>query len=228
MSNSTALIAEALPSPTSKHSIYFGSPQLAEEIPLEAGPSYEVRLLRERAFEEDGPIDVALDGERPRRLSASESAITLARLLAEGAPLSAGVHWLFAAPVLVSGLVPRKAPNLPRAGVARRFFVGKPPPSEPGPTGAVWLRKPEGTYNGAQAAAQVLFDVFVFSASGAPLEAPYSVTLRGPTVSGELRLPSPFSVHDLPSGDYEVAVSASTAKTLTARFVVNRELGGGP
>ncbi len=228
VSNSTSLVAETLPSPTAKRRIYFGKPELAEEIPLEARLSYEVRLLRDKAGEEDGPIDVALDGERPRRLLASESAIPLARLLAADAELSAGAHWLFAAPVLASGLVPRNAPNLPRAGIARRFFIGKQPPSEPGPTGALWLRKPEGTYNGAEAADHVLFDVFVFSAAGAPLDAPYTVTLHGPNISGDLRLASPFLVHGLPSGDYEVAVSALTAKPLAARFVVNRELAGAP
>ena len=228
VSNSTSLTAEALPSPISQHSVYFGKPELAEEIPLEAAPSYEVRLLRDRAGEEDGPIDVALDDGRPRRLSASQSALTLTQLLAADAELSPGAHWLFAAPVLASGLVPRKALSLPRAGIARRFFIGKPPPSEPGPTGAIWLRKPEGTYNGAEAAAHVLFDVFVFSASGAPVDVPYTVTLHGLNSSGDLRLPSPFSVYDLASGEYQVTVSSLAAKTLSTRFVVNRELGATP
>jgi hypothetical protein len=47
-------------------------------------------------------------------------------------------------------------------------------------------------------------------------------------VSGELRFPSPFSVHDVPSGDYGVLVSAATATPVSARFTVNRELGGAP
>jgi hypothetical protein len=110
--------------------------------------------------------------------------------------------------------------------MARRFFVGKRETPESGPTGAVWLRKPEGTYNGAAAAHDVLFDVYVFSVTGAPLDVPVAVTLRGPSVNGDLRFPSPFTVHDVPSGDYEVSISPPTSKPLSIHFAVNRELSG--
>jgi hypothetical protein len=227
-SNDSPLVGEPLASPTSKANVHFAAPDLAEEIPLEARLSYEVRLLRDGAVEPMPLIDVALDGGRPRRLSAAQSSIALGQLVPADAELSPGAHWLFAAPVLASGLVPRPGPGLPRAGSARRFFIGKQAPSASGPTGALWLRKPEGTYNGASAADRVLFDVFAFSASGAPLDAPYAVTLHGPSGSGQLRYPSPFSVHDVPSGDYQVVVSSPTALPLEVRFAVNRELGVTP
>jgi hypothetical protein len=117
---------------------------------------------------------------------------------------------------------------MPRAAIARRFFIGKAPPGEAGPSGAVWLRKPEGTYNGPQNAGRVLFDAFVFSAAGTPLDVTCTIGLRAPGVTGALRLPAPFSMQDMPSGDYDVDVSAPSARAVTSRFVVNRELAGPP
>ncbi|MEO6598432.1 MAG: hypothetical protein ABIQ16_01070 [Polyangiaceae bacterium] len=226
--NGTTLVAEALPSPTSAVHLYFATPELAEQIPIEAPGSYQVRLLCDVAGEEPALIDVALDGGRPRRLAGPLATIALGQLVAADAELVPGLHWLFAAPVLGSGLVPRRAAGAPRSAVARRFFVGKREASGSPSTGAVWLRKPEGTYNGAAAAHDVLFDVYVFSAAGAPLDVQYTLTLHGPNLNGDLRFPSPFTVHDVPSGDYEVLTSAPTAKSLSTRFTVNRELGGTP
>jgi hypothetical protein len=226
--NGTPLLAEPLPSPTSAVRLSFATPELAEEIPVEALSSYPVRLVCDAAGKEGTWIEVALDGGRPRRLAAPLATIALGQLVAVDAQLTPGLHWLFAAAVLDSGLVPRTAAGLPRAAVARRFFVGKRLSRESGPTGALWLRRPEGTYNGPATAHQVLFDVFLFSAPGAAQDLPYTVSLRGPTVSGELRFASPFAVYDVPSGDYEIAVSAATAMPLSTHFVVNRELGGAP
>ncbi|MET0791202.1 MAG: hypothetical protein ABW061_06740, partial [Polyangiaceae bacterium] len=123
--NDTQLVAEPEASPSSKASLRFGTPELGQEIAIEAGPTFEVRLVRDGAGEEAALIDVALDGGRPRRLSASQSSLPLGQLVAADAQLGPGPHWLFAAPVLASGFVPRPAPALPRAGIARRFFIGK-------------------------------------------------------------------------------------------------------
>ncbi len=152
----------------------------------------------------------------------------MAELLDTGASLQPGSHWLFAAAVLPSGLVPRPAPGASRAAVARHFFVGPAPSGDTGPSGALWLRKPEGTYNGSKDAETLLFDVLVFSATGAPVEPLYTVSLNGAGRVGELHFPSPFAVHDVPSGEYTVAVSAPGAQPISARFTVNRELGGAP
>ena len=226
--NGTPLLAEALPSPASGVHLYFAAPELAQELPLDAASSYQVRLLCDMAGEKGALIDVALDGGRPRRLPGSLATIALGQLTSADAELAPGLHWLFAAPVLESGLVPRSSAGSARVAVARRFFIGKRLSSDTGTTGAVWLRKPEGTYNGSAAAHDVLFDVYVFSAAGTPVDAPYRVSLRGPSVAGELRFPSPFTVHDMPSGDYEVAVTAPSAQPRSTRFTVNRELGGSP
>ncbi len=228
VANGTPLLAEPLQSPTSAVRLSFAAPELGEQIPLTALGEFQVKLAFDAAGVEGARIEVALDGGRPRRLTAPLPTIALSQLLAADAELRPGAHWLFAAPVLSSGLVPRGAAGAPRTAVARRFFVGKREASDSGPTGALWLRQPEGTYNGQAAAQAVLFDVYVFSATGAPQDLPYTVALHGPSVSGELRFPSPFSVHDVPSGDYGVLVSAATATPVSARFTVNRELGGAP
>lgn len=225
--NGTRLRADPLASPTSSVGLYFASPELAEEIPLATANAYSVRIVRNPTDDESTQVDVALDAGRPRRLAAPFASIALGSLVAADAALTPGLHWLFAAPVLGSGLVPRRAPGSARAAIARRFFVGQRAVAQAGPTGAVWLRKPEGTYNGPGAARDVLFDVYVFSATGAAQEQPYSVTLQGPQVSGELRYPSPFVVHAIPSGVFEVTVRTSSALPVFSRFTVNRELGEG-
>ena len=226
--NSTALTAEPLLSPSSKASLRFTAPQLAEEISLPDPRKFQVEWASDFADTDALGIDIALDTGRPRRLPQTRSAILLGELCAVDAELAPGAHWLFAAPVSASGLVPRLAPGMPRAAIARRFFVGKAPRGEVGPSGAVWLRKPEGTYNGLQNAESVLFDAFVFSAAGTPLDATCTIGLRAPGVTGALRLPAPFSVQDMPNGDYDVDVSAPSARPVTSRFIVNRELGGPP
>jgi len=124
--------------------------------------------------------------------------------------------------------VPRPTAGGPRAARARRFFVGTTPDEALGPSGAVWLRRPEGSYNGPKNSESVLFEAFVFSALGAPLEEPCTITVRSPKLSGQLRFASPFLLHEVPSGVYELSTSARAASTSSTRFNVNRELGGGP
>ncbi|MEO8899926.1 MAG: hypothetical protein ABI627_00245 [Polyangiaceae bacterium] len=121
------------------------------------------------------------------------------------------------------------APRLPRSAVARRFFVGKVAEHSGGPSGALWLRKPEGTYNGS-ASARVVFEPFAFSATGALVAAPCTIALAAgaPDASGELRQPAAFSVQNMPSGECAVSVSAPRARAVSLRFTVNHELGGGP
>ncbi|HEY0464922.1 MAG TPA: hypothetical protein VGC79_11960 [Polyangiaceae bacterium] len=225
--NGTNLRAEVLDSPLSAASLYFAAPELGVHL-LDGDPrNYRVHVISAAGGSELIGIDLALDTGRPRRVSLAEPSIALGKLLSEDATLAPGAHWLFAAPVLASGLVPRAASGGPRAAKARRFFIGNTPDEAAGPSGAVWLRKPEGNYNGAKGSESVLFDAFVFSALGVPLDIPCTISLRAPAASGPLLLASPFVVHDIPSGVYEVSVSASIASTSTAYFTVNRELAGG-
>ncbi len=227
--NSTALAVDTVATPSSRMSVHFATPDLGQTIAEVGAREYQVRLSAEFSEADALGIDLALDGERPRRLAVASPAIALGALLHAGGELSAGEHWLFAAPVLASGLVPQPGPGLPRAAVARRFFVGKVQGDSAGPSGALWLRKPEGTYNGS-ASGHVLFDTFVFNATGVLIEAPCSITLAegAPKTSGELRLPAPFSVRDFPSGDYALTVSAARARSVSTRVTVNHELGGAP
>jgi hypothetical protein len=225
--NSTKLPAIALDSPLSVASLSFATPELGEHL-LTADPrSYRVRVVSDAVGPDVVALELALDAGRPRSVSLAEPSIALGELLSEDAELLPGAHWLFAAPVSASGLVPRAAAGGPRAARARRFFVGKTPDEAAGPSGAIWLRKPEGSYNGAKSSESVLFDAFVFSALGAPIDAPCTISLRSAAVSGQLSLTSPFAVHEMPSGVYELSTSASAASTRITHFTVNRELGGG-
>ncbi len=226
--NSTALRAEVLESPVSPATLSFVAPQLGEHVPLTEPRSYRVQLLGQGLGPDVIALELSLDSGRPRRLPLSRLNITLAELLSEDAALGAGSHWLFAAPVLASGLVPRATSGGARAARARRFFVGTAVDEAQGPSGAVWLRRPDGSYNGRKGAESVMFEAFVFSATGDPLEEPTTITLRSPKVSGELRFASPFMVHQVPSGVYEVSTSARAAPANTTYFTVNRELGDGP
>jgi hypothetical protein len=224
MRNSTQLRAEAVDSPRSRAALAILAPALGEHLLAEAR-SYRVQLRTEAVDPDILALEVSLDAGRPRRVSLAEPSITLGELLSEDSELETGSHWLFAAPVSASGLVPRTTPSSPRTAKARRFFVGKTA-DEAGPSGAVWLRTPEGTYNGVKSSEAVIFEAFVFSALGEPIDAPCAIELRSPKVSGQLQLASPFVLHDVPSGVYDVSASALGSTTST-RFTVNRELGGG-
>lgn len=227
VSNSTALRAEALEAPLSRASLNFTAPELGEHVLLAEPRTYRVQLSYDALGPEVSAIELSLDSGRPRRLSPTRTSITLAELSSEDAVLGPGSHWLFAAPVLASGLVPRETPSGPRAARARRFFIGTTPDEARGPSGAVWLRKPDGSYNGPKSSDAVLFDAFAFSALGAPIDEPATISVRSHKASGELRLASPFVVHEVPSGVYELTLSARAASTSTTHFTVNRELGGG-
>ena len=226
--NSTTLQTESALSPESKVSLRFEAPQFGEHVALADPRGYQVRWASELAEADALGVDLALDGERPRRLSGTQRVVTLGQLLPIDRELTPGAHWLFAAAVSASGLVPRGGPGLPRAAVARRFFIGGVANDVPSSSGALWLRKPEGTYNGATDSARVLCDAFMFSSAGTPLDAPLTIALRAPGITGELRLPAPFFMRDVPSGDYEVQVSAAGVGPSTTNFTVNRELGGTP
>jgi hypothetical protein len=225
--NSTKLRAETLESPQSQSALSFAAPELGEHLLLEDPHGFRVRLSRDALGTEVVAIEVSLDAGRPRRLSLAEPSITLRDLLSEDVELSKGSHWLFAAPVLASGLVPRERPGGARVAKARRFFVGQSAGEAAGPSGAVWVRKPEGSYNGSKNSDSVVFEAFAFSALGEPLDAPCAITLRSARVSGQLQLASQFVLHDVPSGVYELNASALGAST-TTHFTVNRELGGAP
>jgi hypothetical protein len=233
--NSTPLLAHTLDAPISNMSVGITHPDLGEVIPSADAAHYDVRLAID--VPEADPlvagvpeieaffVEVALDGERPRRLTRARPSVALGELLRADAVLSEGEHWLFAAPVPARG-VPRRAPGVPRSAVARRFFLGRVPEDRSGPSGAVWLRSPTGTYNGPNSG--LLFDAFAFSATGAALEAPCTIALSGPGAAGELRLLAPFLTSELASGDYEVKVSAPAASPVSVRFTVNGELSGRP
>lgn len=227
MQNSTGLRAESIESPLARASLSFATPELGEHVVLADPRSYRVQLRTEVADPAVVGVEVSLDAGRPRKLSPSHTTLTLGELLSEDAVLEPGSHWLFAAPLLASGLVPRASSGGGRVAAARRFFVGQNEQAADS-RGAVWLRKPEGTYNGVKNTETVTFEAFVFSALGAPLEEPCTITLRSPSVTGELRLASPFALHEVPSGVYEVSASARAAATSTMYFTVNRELGVGP
>jgi hypothetical protein len=188
---------------------------------------YRVHVISAAARPEIVGVELSLDAERPRLLSVGEATIALGELLRADADLSPGVHWLFAAPVTASGLVPRSAPDGARAAKARRFSIGNTSDEVTGRSGAVWLRKPEGSYNGAKNSQSLVFEAFVFSALGTQLDTPCTITLKSPAVSGQLRLASPFVLHEVPSGLYEVSASALAAAPATTHFTVNRELAGG-
>jgi len=202
------------------------TPELGEHL-LTEPRSYRVRLSADALGADIVALEISLDAGRPRKLSSAEPFIALGELLSEDSQLAPGSHWLFAAPVLASGLVPRSLSGGSRVAKARRFFVGKSADEGAGPSGSVWLRKPEGSYNGSKSSGSLTFDAFVFSALGEPVEVPSTIALRSPKINGQLQLSSPFLLHEVPSGLYEVTVSAPRASPRTTLFTVNRELGGG-
>ena len=110
----------------------------------------------------------------------------------------------------------------PSSAVAVRFFVGETS-SKAAPSGAIWLRKPEGTYNGANAE-HVLFDAQVFGVDGKAVAPTATLSLLG-KASGELAFSAPFSARTLASGDYEVRVVAPGVASTARAFTVNAELG---
>jgi hypothetical protein len=226
--NSTKLPAELLDSPLSPANLYFAAPELGEQVLLAEPRTYRVHVVSNAAGPDLVGLELSLDAGRPRRLSLAEPTITLGELLSEDAELGAGPHWLFAAPVTASGLVPRAAAGAPRAAKARRFFIGKIANETAADRGAVWLRRPDGSYNGPKNSDSVVFDALVFSASGVAIDVPCTISLRSAAVSGQLSLASPFVVHEVPSGVYEVSASALSAGPSTSHFTVNRELGGAP
>jgi len=226
--NSTPLRADSLESPRSPASLYFAAPELGQHLPLDDPRSYRVHVISDAVGPEVIGLELALDAGRPRRVTLSEPTISLGELLSEDAELAPGAHWLFAAPVLASGLVPRAAEGGARAAKARRFFIGQTADEAAGPSATVWLRRPEGSYNGAKNSDSVLFDAFVFSALGVQIDAPCTISLRSPAISGQLSLASPFVLHEVPSGVYEVSASAAAAAARVTHFTVNRELGGEP
>ena len=206
--------------------VRFVSPRAGERVPLGEARRYDVRWASERLDPDGLGIDIALDAHRSRRLPTSQSVITLGLLVPAGEELAAGEHCLFAAPISAAGLVPRRAEGAARSAVALRFLLGEVAASAVTPGGAIWLRKPEGTYNGSSAE-HVQFDAQVFAEDGAPLSAPCALHVRG-ALSGDLSaVPAPFSALALKSGDYEISASALGAAPAPARlFTVNAELGG--
>jgi hypothetical protein len=222
--NTTGLVVEALTRPTSAASVRLLAPNVGERIALAAARLYDVRWVGEQLDADGLGVDVALDAYRPRRLPRSASLIPLALLVPVDEQLAPGEHWLFAAPVSASGLVSRPALESPPSASAVRFSIGEGPLESATPVGAVWLREPQGTYNGPRSE-RVLFDAQAFGPEGAPLAAPCAVHLVGEP-RGELELPGPFSVLALKGGSYEVSASAPGTKPASARFSVNPELGG--
>lgn len=220
--NGTGLAAQRLESPLAELSVRFAAPGFGERIDVAAPRVYEVRLELDAAEPAPSHIELALDAGRPRRLQNRQMTSALGQLLAPGEVLSPGEHWLFAAPVLASGLVPRPRDDRPRAAIARRFSIGGARGSSS--SGVIWIRKPEGTYNGPQSAGLVLFDAYAFARDGAVSELTPTLFLRGPGLGGELQLAAPFALAELPSGEYEVRASAPACPEVSSRFTVNREL----
>jgi hypothetical protein len=227
------LLAKELDSPISRANVSFSAPSFGEQIALANARSYGVRWVSSELDADVLGVDVALDGQRPRRLPASVSSITLGLLASEDEPLAVGKHWLFAAPVSASGLVPRPRVGAPRSAVALEFLIADASsstrePAVPGSAhagGALWLRQPAGTYNGPSSE-QVLVDALAFAENGASVATPCALQVAG-AASGELDFPGPFLLFALLSGDYEFRASAASNALSAARFItVNRELGG--
>jgi hypothetical protein len=189
--------------------------------------SYRVRVIVDAAPPDIVALELGLDAGRPRRVSLAEPTIALGELLSADAELTNGAHWLFAAAISASDLVPSAARGGPATAKARRFFIGSTSDEAAGPRAAVWLRRPEGSYNGTKNSESVLFEAIVFSALGAVIDVPSTITLESAAVSGKLDLASPFVLRDVPSGLYEVTASAAAALASTSHFTVNRELSGG-
>jgi hypothetical protein len=234
--NTTGLSTSSLEIPISSISLRISQPDLGQIIPSAAAARYEARfvvnsskadpLLAGEPESEALVVAVALDNGRPRRVALSRAAITLRELVAADQELSDGEHWLFAAPLPARG-VPAPAPGAPRSAVARRFFVGKVTRADSGASGALWLLSPEGTYNGPSATS-VVVDAFAFDAAGESLSTRPTVALRGPGISGEVRLASPFAIGKFSSGDYDSTASAPGANPVSTRFTINRELSVHP
>ena len=216
-----------LESPLAKASLAFAAPTLGEHVMLADPHSYRVQVSSDTIGPDVVGLELALDAGRPRRVSLAESTITLGELASADAELGKGAHWLFAAPVLASGLVPRASAGGPSAARACRFFIGQAPDEAAFASGALWLRRPDGTYNGPKNGQAVLFELFVFSALGTPVDTPGTLTLQSRAVNGQLRLPSPFVLREVPSGVYQITASAPAAANATTHFTVNRELTGG-
>ena len=233
--NTTGLETRSLDIPISNMSLRISQPDLGQVIPSADAGRYEARfvvsaskvdpLLAGRPASEASVFAVALDGGRPRRVALSHAAITLSELIPVDAELTDGEHWLFAAP-LPAGGVPEPSKGSPRSAVARRFFVGKVPSDHSQASGAVWLLAPDGTYNGPSG--DVVVDAFAFSATGMPLATEPTISLSGPGVSGEVRAASPFAIGKLANGDFDVQASAPSARPVTVRITINRELSVQP
>jgi hypothetical protein len=219
--NTTGLGVEPVESPISDASVRFLAPSTGQRLVLAEARNFDVRWQSAGLDPDALGVDIALDAYRPRRLPPTQSAVSLAVLVPADEELTPGEHWLFAAPITASGLVPRRSKSAPGSAVALEFIVGDAP-LNPAATGAIWLRKPEGTYNGPNAE-HVLFDAQAFDASGAPLGVPCAIHLQGPAF-GDLALPAPFSVLSLKNGDYELRATAR-GSTMARSITVNSELG---
>jgi hypothetical protein len=222
--NTTGLTVQPLASTLSQALVRVAAPSTGEHVALGDARRYEARWVSQQLDSDGLGVDVALDAQRPRRFSGQVSSISLGALVPIDELLSPGEHWLFVAPVSASGLISRPAPGAPPAASAVRFLIGDAAPGTAADLGAVWLRKPEGTYNGEKSG-RVLFDATVFDAAGAALTVPCTLRLTG-EINGELAAPGPFSVLALPGGDYAISASAPGTRAASARFNVNPELGG--
>lgn len=209
--------------PVSQGSVRFVAPLRGEQITIEQARGYELRWASEQLDADALGFDIALDGNRPRRLPLAQSSMPLSSLVPADDALSPGRHWLFLASIEASGVIPKRSLDGLPSAVAVEFQVGAVPVASDA-KGALWLRKPEGTYNGA-ASEHVLFDAQAFAENGSPLAEPCTLSLRGPA-SGELGISGPVSVPALGSGDYEIQPLASGFESFPPRhFTVNAELG---
>jgi len=213
------LALEAAASPISAMRVSFQTPSFDEVLELNRDP--EVRVSADALDADALGVDVALDDERPRRLTTTR-AIALRALLRPDLELTPGEHWLFAAPVAASGLVPVRSAEATRSAVARRFFWGKRPDA-PNAEGPLWIRKPEGSYDAA-GSRRVLCDVLAFSAQGEVRAQAPALRLERPAA----RIPadSPGFLHDLASGEYRISAALPGYRSASLAFTVNAELGG--
>jgi hypothetical protein len=220
--NDTGLAVERLASPISPATVRIVAPRASERILGPDALRYAAHWVSEQLDPSSLGVDIALDSQRPRRLPASASLVALGALVPPGEELSAGEHWLFVAPVAASGLVPRRTEGSPLSAVAVRFQVGATAPSAAASAGIVWLRRPEGTYNGP-GSEHVVFEAQAFAFDGTPLDGVCVIHFGG-KLSGDVRFPAPFAVA-LASGDYDITASAPGVSQSSRSITVNSELG---
>jgi hypothetical protein len=154
-------------------------------------------------------VDVSLDDFLPRRRDTLPTALRLRDLVPDDRELEPGEHLLVATAVHEDGrLVRAREPRSRGPFAAVRFWVGESRAARHDlGQRQILYRQPRGTYNGPDAADNVLVDFLVLGGESADsLHA--RVGVRGSGVAGSTLLERMGAVYvrDLPSGDFDVVI----------------------